>query len=238
MSSSRLPGKSLRPIAGKPMIAHVIERARITGPEVVLATTTLGRDDLLAEEAEARGVRVIRGDPYDVLDRYVQAAHEMQADAVVRLTGDCPFLDPVVSKRVIEAFTHCQSDYVSNVGTENGYPDGLDTEVFSVAALRYATRATTDRRHREHVTSFLRESPTITRGDQSYDGEDMSAIKLSVDSPQDMYRARAIMAHIPLGCYDMAATLQAVWDTRREDTTVWQSDHRHRLACRETPSTQ
>src|SRR4051812_8636327 len=160
MGSSRLPGKSLRALRGRPLIAHVIERAKaIPGVDrVVLATSIAPRDEPLGVYVESLNVPVFYGDELDVLRRYAQAAAEHQADVIMRVTGDCPFLDPFVARDVLCAYLDnpLQAQYVSNDTLTSGYPDGTDVEVFSRAVLDYAHVHAKDREDREHVTAFMR----------------------------------------------------------------------------------
>ncbi len=156
MGSTRLPGKVLMDLGGRPMVVRVLERAaRIAGiDEVVLATTTLPGDDAL--ETVCDGWQVVRGDADDVLARYRLAAERSRADVIVRLTADCPLLSPVVSSLVTGAFlcdTH-GADYVSNTLVRS-FPRGLDTEVFTRAALDASAAEAIDPVEREHVTPFI-----------------------------------------------------------------------------------
>ena len=116
MGSTRLPGKVLLPLAGKPSIQHVIERAeRICGvDEVILATSVHPGDTLLSDFCRSRGIQVVRGSESDVLDRYFQTAKAARADTVMRITGDCPLLDPVESAKVLDLFRSLDVEYVSN----------------------------------------------------------------------------------------------------------------------------
>ena len=163
MGSTRLPGKMLMKLAGKPVVQQVYERVvAIQGiEEVILATTTDAKDDLLVDHCQKTGISVFRGSPDDVLDRYYQAAKQESADIVMRVTGDCPFLDPVESGKVLRLFLDDgQCDYASNVDPPF-LPDGLDTEVISFAALQRAWQMARDISDREHVTLFIRRHPDI-----------------------------------------------------------------------------
>ncbi len=156
MGSSRLPGKVLSDIRGRPMLWHVVNRARRAHlvDKVVVAATTTRADDAIAEFCTAHGIECFRGSEADVLDRYRQAAKEYSADVVARITADCPLLDPVVVDRVIDRFLSNDCDYASNI-LQYTYPDGLDVEVFSVAALEQAWVEATKPSEREHVTPYL-----------------------------------------------------------------------------------
>ena len=142
MGSTRLPGKVLKPLAGQPVLARVVDRVRRARhvDEVVVATTTLPADDVLADLCRTRGWACERGSEEDLLDRYHAAAAAHHADAVVRITSDCPVIDPGVVDRVVEAFLVQPCDYASNTLEPRTFPRGLDTEVFSQAALELAWR--------------------------------------------------------------------------------------------------
>ncbi len=189
MSSTRLPGKVLREINGQPMLAHVIERAKRATlvDEVVLATTTDPGDDAVAEFCAERGYHFTRGSLHDVLDRYYQTAREYDAEIVVRLTADCPVLDPDVVNQTIaviasgakqspatnEEIASAQKhaprndtrfDFVANrlpPPTGRSFPIGLDTEVCTFTALEKAWQNATEKHQREHVMPYLYENTKL-----------------------------------------------------------------------------
>jgi spore coat polysaccharide biosynthesis protein SpsF (cytidylyltransferase family) len=158
LSSTRLPGKVLMTLVDKPVIEWVYERAaRIPGTnEVVVATTATAADDALARWCERRGWSVFRGSEDDVLDRYVQCARRHDADAVVRVTADCPLLDPIQSGRVVALFLERQPCHYASNCEPPTFPDGLDTEIISREALELSWEATADAFDREHVTPYVR----------------------------------------------------------------------------------
>jgi len=190
MGSTRLPGKVLKELAGRPMIEHVLERAAaIEGvDQVVLATSDRAMDDPLVDQVERQGLAgVFRGSEDDVLARYLGAAVAAGADAVVRVTADCPLLSPSVSARVVRALLESDApcDYVSNTLTRS-YPRGLDTEAFSFAALAEAEAEATDPWDREHVTPFIWRQPKRFRLREVCDDDsDRSAHRWTVDTPED-----------------------------------------------------
>ncbi|PWC34715.1 glycosyltransferase family protein [Azospirillum sp. TSO35-2] len=164
MTSTRLPGKVLMPAAGKPLLAHHLERlGRTPGLDaVVLATTVNTTDDPVAACAEALGVTVFRGDEQDVLGRFAGAAALAGADLVVRVTADCPLIDPALVGRLIAAFLAGQADtppldYLSIDSTR--FPRGLDAEIFSRRTLDEAATLATDPAEREHVTPYIYRRP-------------------------------------------------------------------------------
>ena len=195
LGSTRLPGKALADIAGRPMLAHVAERAvAIPGiAGVVLATTVSPADDPLVAFARRTGLGCVRGSEADVLSRFCLAARDTKAEAVVRITADCPLLDPSVSGRVLADYVARRPgvDYVSNVHPPT-YPDGLDTEVFSVEALETAGREARLPSEREHVTPYLWSHPERFRLANVAHTEDLSAQRWTVDTEADLAFARAV----------------------------------------------
>jgi spore coat polysaccharide biosynthesis protein SpsF (cytidylyltransferase family) len=160
MGSTRLPGKVMMDLGGKPSLVRVIERAkRIKGVDrVILATTTKPEDEVLIQTAQSCKIAVFAGSENDVLGRYYKTAEYFHLDAIARITADCPLLDPAVSSKVVRAFVEGGYDYVSNCHPPT-YPDGLDTEVFSFQALRKAWVRAISPFEREHVTPFIWRRP-------------------------------------------------------------------------------
>jgi len=189
LGSTRLPGKTLAKIAGRPLLEHVVERAKaIPGiADVVVATTLSPVDDALQDFARAGGLPFVRGSEEDVLDRFCLAAHYTRADTIVRITADCPLLDPEVSGRVLAEYVARRPDidYVSNVHPPT-YPDGLDTEVFSVGALETAAREARLPSEREHVTPYLWNPANHFRLYNVTNSEDLSDHRWTVDEPADL----------------------------------------------------
>ena len=186
MGSTRLPGKVLRTLAGQPMLARVVARARripdVT--EVVVATTVLPEDNVIANLCNQWSCRCIRGSELDVLSRYAVAAREMSADVIVRITSDCPLLSPAVSRRVVAAYMDGGYDYVSNT-RDRTFPRGLDTEIFSRSALEDADREAPDPAEREHVTPFIYWRPDRYRLSQVTDIVNRNTWRWTVDTPED-----------------------------------------------------
>lgn len=188
MGSTRLPGKVLQPLVGRPMVGHVVSRAaRIPGIDgLVVAIPDLAEDDPLATYlAELDGIDVVRGSGDDVLDRYLQATRAHRAETVVRITADCPLLCPEVSGRVLNEFAlNSGLDYASNT-LERSYPRGLDTEVVSRRALEAAAREATSRSDREHVLPFIWRQPQRFALHSVRDQHDNSDLRWTVDTPED-----------------------------------------------------
>lgn len=200
LGSTRLPGKALLDLAGRPMLSHVLARAAaIPGVDaVVLATTTAPEDAALADLARGAGVACVRGSVDDVLDRFRQAIAEHPCDAVVRITADCPLLDPEVSGRVVAAYRAERVAYASNVHPPT-YPDGLDTEVISAAALEIAWREAREGSEREHVTPFVWSRPERFRPVNVAAERDLSHLRFTVDDARDLALVREVYAALAAG---------------------------------------
>lgn len=185
-SSSRLPGKVLLPLLGKPMLSRQLERvrrARLIG-ELVVATSTDGGDDAIAKLCGAEGIACARGSLNDVLYRFYQAALPHNPDVVVRLTGDCPLADPAVIDGVIEFFLAGEYDYASNA-IEPTFPDGLDVEVFRFRCLKAAWREAQLPSEREHVTLFIHTRPQRFRLGSYRHARNLGGLRWTVDEPMD-----------------------------------------------------
>jgi UDP-2,4-diacetamido-2,4,6-trideoxy-beta-L-altropyranose hydrolase len=198
MTSARLPGKILQDLAGKPLFFRIVERARASDicDDVVVATSSDPSDDTVAEACAKEGVPCFRGDLNDVLKRYFQAAQVFQADIIVRLTADCPLLDPDVIATVVRSFDPIQHDYVSNV-LERTFPKGLDTEVFSIQALERMHREAHTKEDREHVTTYIRRNRASFKTASVRQDIDRSLLRWTVDLPSDLLFARRIFANMP-----------------------------------------
>lgn len=192
MGSTRLPGKTLREICGKPLLEHLVERVKASKfvEDVIIATTPEARDDVLVEFARGRGLRWCRGSEDDVLDRYYQAARQFGVETIVRVTPDCPLMDPRLLDTMIEVYRSGRYDYVANAFPRT-YPDGLDVEVFSLAALEQAWREARLASEREHVTPYLRTSGRF-RVFNVENAVDLSHLKWSVDTAADLEFVRAV----------------------------------------------
>jgi spore coat polysaccharide biosynthesis protein SpsF len=197
MGSTRLPGKVLMDIAGETMLARVVNRVRRATriDETAVATTVSGKDEPIVSECRRLGVACFRGSEEDVLDRYYQTALTHKAEAVVRITSDCPLIDPEVIDTVIEAFLTHKPDYASNC-LERSYPRGLDTEVMSVEALTHAWRESKKPYQRVHVTSYIYENPELFRTISIKADADYRHQRWTVDTPEDLTFVRTIYARL------------------------------------------
>lgn len=189
-SSTRLPGKVLEPIAGVPMVLRVLRRARAIGEPVVLAISDHDSDDRLATLARDDGWQVVRGPRDDVLERFVRAT-PAAARYVVRVTADCPLLDPLVGRAILAALRASGVDYASNTLTPT-YPDGLDCEAFTADALRAAAGEAVLPSDREHVTPFIWRQPGRFRLLNLSRVPDLSAERWTVDDEHDLSFVRAV----------------------------------------------
>ncbi len=184
MGSTRLPEKVLLPLAGKPVLGHVIERLGFcsTLDGVVVATTVEDGDDAVVEFCESLDIPVFRGSEDDVLDRYHRAAAEFKADPVVRITADCPAIDPAVVDAVVDGFRDGEYDMYGLTGE---FPDGLDCTVFSAAALEKAWREARLASEREHVGPYIQNHPDLFRvgGLELFFG--LGGERWTLDEPED-----------------------------------------------------
>ncbi len=162
MTSSRLPGKVLMPLANKPVLAHIVERLSYCKmiEKIVVATTNEVSDDLVAEYCENNNIDCYRGSLEDVLDRYYQTAKIHHADPIVRITGDCPVIDPVVVDAVITGYLSGEYDFY---GLGGEFPDGLDCAVFSFSAIERAWKEAKLQSEREHVGPYIENNPHLFR---------------------------------------------------------------------------
>lgn len=203
IASTRLPGKVLMDLAGRPMLAQQLRRLRRCrrADEVVVAATVSPADDAIQALAESEGLRCHRGSSDDVLSRYVGAAREAAADIVVRVTSDCPLIDPGETDRVIAALEEggASLDYASNV-VRRTFPRGLDTEALTSEALARMDRLASSPAAREHVTLFLRnERPDLFRVRSVTDAQDNSDLRWTVDTAADLEMVRRLYAALDLG---------------------------------------
>lgn len=214
VGSSRLPGKVLLPLAGKPLLARMVERvlAANTDYDVVVATSTDPRDDEIVSICRTEGFPWFRGHATDLLDRHYRAAIERKADVVAKIPSDCPLIDPSVVRRVLESFEARWSpyDYVSNLHPAT-WPDGNDVEVMTFEALEAAHREAEAPHEREHTTPYLWDRPErFWVGNVRWEtGMDYSMThRLTIDYPEDYELIRRV--------YD------ALYDSSRPVFSLWQ----------------
>jgi spore coat polysaccharide biosynthesis protein SpsF len=200
LGSSRLPGKVLADLDGDTMLAHVVGRLRAarTIDEIVIATTTKSSDDPVVTEARRLDVRAWRGSEQNVLARYIGAARTFAAGAVVRVTSDCPLLDPETIDKVVTALRSSTVDYASNTHTRS-YPRGLDVEAFYLETLERIFDLATSAAAKEHVTAYLMEKPEAFSIHQVRAETDDSDLRWTVDTEEDLALVRALYAQLGLG---------------------------------------
>ena len=225
MGSTRLPGKTLADIGGKPMLERLVDRVKACPAveKVIVATTVSTKDDVLAEFCSKKGWSLYRGAELDVLDRVYQAARRFGVQHVVRVTPDCPLLDPEILGRVLKLYQERSLDYVSNTQGCR-FPDGLDVEIFSFRALETAWRNASDPSEREHVTAFLVKRPEQFRTGTLEAPEDCSRLKWSVDSAADLDFVRRVYSHLesngkPFLMGDILKLLNDHPELRRDEVT-------------------
>jgi len=162
VSSSRLPGKVLMPIGSKNSLEHICDRLSkvLEISEICIATTENECDDIIENWARTRNLPIYRGSENDVLSRVLGAADMLSADIIVEVTGDCPFVDPLMVDQYIEILKNNDLDYVSN-NIVSTYPDGFDVQVFLTEALRKSSGLASKQEEREHVTMHIRQNPLI-----------------------------------------------------------------------------
>ena len=199
MGSSRLPGKVLKDICGKPMLAWVVERVRLarTVEQVVVATTADIGDDLIAAYCQANQIECFRGDVFDVLDRYYQAARAYRAGVVVRVTADCPLIDPQLIDQAVKELLTRRLDFTANrlpPPFKRTYPIGLDVEVATMTALSEAWEKADQQHEREHVMPYLYSGPAVYNTSVLNAEADYGSQRWTVDTPEDLEFMRKLTA--------------------------------------------
>ena len=189
MGSSRLAGKVMKELCGKTVLAHVIERVQAAGVQVVVATTTESADVAIVDEATKCGVESFRGSESDVLERYYLAAKKFGTELVVRVTSDCPLYDGDLLRDML-AYRE-DEDYLSNA-IERRFPRGLDTEIFTFAALERAYLEAMEQYQREHVTPYIYQKPDKFKIRHYKRQPDLSKMRWTLDTPEDWEMIRRV----------------------------------------------
>ncbi|WP_262429762.1 glycosyltransferase family protein [Paratissierella segnis] len=205
MGSSRLHGKVMKDLFGKPVLSHDIERIKQASAidEIVVATTLSDEDDIIVRQAFKDGVKIYRGSENNVLSRYYQAGMEFSADVVVRITSDCPLIDPNIADEVINFYLNNDYDLVTNAGlyVENRtYPRGLDLEVFSIKSLKEAYENAKKDYQLEHVTPYIYEN-----SDKIFyykNSKDESKHRWTLDTEEDFELIKAIYGDLYKGVHN------------------------------------
>lgn len=230
MASTRLPGKVMRTLGEQTVLAHVLERCgAIPGIDEVVCATVHGPDgDAIEKEANKCGATAFRGSENDVLDRYYQAAKSTQADVVVRVTSDCPLIDPKQCSAVIEKLLSEKADYACN-NMPPSWPVGLDCEAFLFSWLEKAAREARRPSEREHVTPYIRHHPDVKIVNVSSPEPDSVGHRWTLDNPDDWLFFERIFAAMPQGpaSWDYLVPLSVV---RKNPEIAALNLHHHRFA--------
>ena len=198
VASTRLPAKVLKEVAGEPVLGHVLRRcSAIRGVDVVVcATVDTVECEPIEALAESYGAATHRGSETDVLDRYLGAARAVDADTIMRVTSDCPLIDPMLCAEVLERRRQDNADYAAN-NFVYGYPHGLDCEAFTREALEEAATATRDPYDREHVSPWIRRHPDYRRASVLGPGGVRAKWRWTLDYPEDLEFLRALSDFLP-----------------------------------------
>jgi spore coat polysaccharide biosynthesis protein SpsF len=208
MGSTRFPGKVLEPIGGKAILLHIVERLSVVPSieEIVVAIPESPADQPLRSFCRQQRVSYWAGSEADVLDRYYGAARRYGGDPILRITADCPLVDPGTVEEIIKMYRSGQFDYVAVAAgadseglTDGRFPDGLDAECCSFAALEATWREATDVRDREHVTRFIWKNKKRFRCGKLFSEAHYPAYRLTVDHPLDLQLVRSIYAELGNG---------------------------------------
>lgn len=187
MGSTRLPGKIMKRVNGKSLLEYQIERIKQATliDELVIATTTKESDECIVDFCHKQGLKYFRGSEKNVLERYYLSAKESNADVIVRMTSDCPLIDPVIIDKVISHFLNSDFDYVSNTQIRS-YPRGMDTEVFTYSSLEQAYLKAKKDYEKEHVTPYIYLNPNVYKIGHVVNKIDYSKYRITVDTPEDL----------------------------------------------------
>ena len=202
LSSSRLPGKVLKDLGGQPLLVWAVERCRRahSPSRVVVATTDDPADDPIAGLCQERGYEVFRGSQFDVLDRFYQAARSFGAEVIVRITADCPFIDPSLLDETVEAFLRLRPDFAATrlpPPWKRTYPIGLDVEVCAFAGLERTWKEAVLKHEREHVMPYFYDQEGRFQLHILQHEPDFGRLRWTVDTPEDLELLRQIAARFP-----------------------------------------
>jgi len=209
MSSTRLPGKIMMTVNDKPLLHYVINQVRHSKKinKLIVATTELPQDNEIVQFLTSYDVDVFRGNETDVLDRYYQCAKNFKADTIVRITSDCPLIDPNLIDNCITEFENNGYDYFSNINKKagenwvyhlSGYPLGFAVEVFTYATLENAWKNAKKPSEREHVTQYILNNPKSFKIGNMENSSDYSDIRLAVDHKIDFDLVKIVIEHFPI----------------------------------------
>ena len=207
--SSRLPGKIMMTVRNKPLLHYVINQALHSKKinKLIIATTKTPQDDQIVRLVKSYNVDVFRGNEEDVLDRYYQCAKKYKADIIVRITSDCPLIDPNLIDKCITEFENNEYDYFSNINKKegenwvyhlSGFPLGFAVEVFTYATLENAWKNAKKPSEREHVTQYILNNPKSFKMGNIENSSDYSDIRLAVDHKVDFDLVKIVIEHFPV----------------------------------------
>ena len=223
MTSTRLPGKVLMDIGGRPCLVLLLDRLRRASEvdDVLVATSVEGSDDVVEEAARGAGVQVVRGPLTDVLERYRMAAEAAGADGVVRITSDCPLIDPQEVDRVVTRWRAGDEDFVANCFEPRTIPKGLDTEVLSREVIDASAAEATTELEREHVTPFARAHPQRFRHVRLDLDPPRGDVRVTLDTEEDLRVIRAVVERVgtEAGLAEIVAAYDAMAGSSPAPTT-------------------
>ncbi len=198
MGSTRYPGKVMEKLNGeRKVLDYVIEQLKFSKSieNVIIATTTLEQDDVIVNYAKDNNLEYFRGKPLDVLDRYYQCAKKFSLETIVRMTSDCPFLDPTIVDKIVNKFHESNFDFISN-NLIRTYPIGVDTEIFSFSTLEKSWRDARLPSEREHVTPFIKKNDKIFKIHNIENDEKIPIYRLTIDRREDLAFLKEIAKNI------------------------------------------
>ena len=210
MGSTRLPGKIMMSVRDKPLLHYVINQVLQSKKidKLIIATTNLPQDDEIVKFVDLYGIKVFRGSEEDVLDRYFHCAKELNLDIIVRITSDCPLIDPEIIDKCVEKFENENFDYLSNVNKNIdgdwiynpcGFPSGFAVEVFTFNALENAWKNAKKLSDREHVTQYILDNPKKFKIGGLENQEDFSDLRLTLDHQVDFDLIKLVIENFPDG---------------------------------------
>lgn len=193
VGSKRFPKKVLAKIENKPMIWHVLNRAKLVRPKlrIILLTTKKFEDQILLKIANESGIDGFAGQINDVLKRYYDCAKKYEIDTIIRITGDCPLMDPKLVKKMLDHYSKGSFDYLSNTIVPT-FPDGLDTEIFSFKTLELMNKNAKLPSEREHVTAYIRNNPNMFRTFNFTNTKNLANLRWTVDEKRDLQFVKKI----------------------------------------------
>lgn len=229
VGSTRLPGKVLETLGHAPVLEHVLRRCRaIPGVDEVVCATVEGPDgDAVAALAQTLGVTVYRGSEKDVLARYHGAAHAVNADIVLRVTSDCPLIDPEVCAAVLKLRAEAEADYAAN-NMPPSWPHGLDCEAFTIDTLDEAIATATAAEDHEHVTPWIRRNRAYNRINLPGPGGELTGLRWTLDYPEDLAFLRALYDRLPEGSAGQSWHVAADILSREPELTLINEARRQR----------